>query len=223
MRPTFGILLISVCFLSCHPQSTMTPDKPHSTSPDTKPTTTKSNPSSTTTPKANPNSSNTITTKINSPIQPLPAAVFGGIGGPPDVPTVDDTQEPYKSGKIKESSAPNLIKSLGGDASLTTIIHLLRWADTAHSKLMFDAWYVFDPKKPRTAFYLPPSAEFTGTSIPGRTNFQFIYIHLNYNLTNGTSEWMTPAPPGGGSITYLHPVTYTIAVTKAQTQFIQDL
>jgi hypothetical protein len=61
----------------------------------------------------------------------------------------------------------------------------------------------------------------TGTSIPGRTNFQLIYFHLNFDLTKGTKEW--EQENGDQPITLLHPITYSVSVTKAQTQFIQDL
>jgi hypothetical protein len=154
--------------------------------------------------------SNTIVTQITSPIAVLDDTVFGGTTGDP--PVIDATKEPYKSGKISESAAPTLIAKLGGDVKTeTTIIHVLRWADAGHTKMMFDKWYVFDPKKSKTSFYVPPSAAFTGTSIAGRTAFQLIYIHLNFDLTKGESEWTAT------------PVSYSVTVSKAQTQFIQDL
>jgi hypothetical protein len=166
--------------------------------------------------------SNTVVTQITSPISTLDDTVFGGTTGDPNAPTIDATKDPYKSGRISASSAASLITKLGGDTKTkTTIIHLLRWADSGHTKMMFDKWYVYDPVKSKASFYVPPSASFTGTSIAGRTDFQLLYIHLNYDLTKGTPEW-TVTPPGAQPV-LLHPVSYTVTVSKAQTQFLQDL
>lgn len=175
--------------------------------------------------------SNTIVTKITSPIQLLPAAVFGGV--PPSSTQIDATQEPYNSGKLTKTSALQALHNIGcADdpekspkapcfTNITTLLHILRWQDSGHTKTMFDKWYVYDPNPSRTSFYIPPSAEFTGTSIPGRTKFQLIYFHFNFDLTQGTKEW--EQENGDQPITLLHPITYSVTVTKAQTQFIQDL
>ena len=118
--------------------------------------------------------SNSITTKITTPVQPI---VASDLGTKPDASEIDKTAEPYQSGKLLASDAKTLVANLGGKDT-TTIIHVLRWGDAGHTKLMFDKWYVYDPSKSKTSFYLPPSAAFTGTSIPGRTDFQLIYYSI---------------------------------------------
>jgi hypothetical protein len=168
-----------------------------------------------------PAQSNTVVTAITAPVQTLDDTVFGGTTGDPNNPVIDATKEPYKSGKLEEGAAAGIISKLNGSASKTTIIHILRWGDAGHSKAMFDKWYVFDPTPSRTAFYIPRSAEFTGTSIPGRTDFQLIYVHLNFNLTLGESEWKQST--AGSPPKLIHPVSYSVTVSKAQTQFLQDL
>jgi hypothetical protein len=168
-----------------------------------------------------PAQSNSVVTAITSPVQTLDDTVFGGTTGDPNNPVIDTTKEPYYSGKLAESAAAGIIAKLGGDASLTTIIHILRWGDVGHTKSKFDKWYIYDPQTAHNSFYFPRSAEFTGTSIPGRTNLQLIYIHLNYDLTTGESEWKQAT--AGSPPKLIHPVSYSVTVTQAQTQFLQDL
>jgi len=174
--------------------------------------------------------SNTVVTKITSPVQSLPAAVFGGEKG--DKVTIDATVDPYKSGALTKSTALKALQSIGCKDSgtdpsatcftnVTTIIHILRWQDLGHTKTMFDKWYIYDPTSSRSSFYIPSSAEFTGTSIPGRTNFQLVYFHLNFDLTKGTREF--EQDNADNTTTLIHPVSYSVTVTKAQTQFLQDL
>lgn len=176
--------------------------------------------------------SDTIVTKITSPVQLLPAAVFGGTKSDPANPQVDPAAEPYASGKLTKAKALDALHNIGcvDDpkvtgapcyTNVTTIIHVLRWQDAPHTKVKFDRWYVFDPRSSRTSFYVPPSAEFTGTSIPGRTSFQLVFFHLDADLTKGTSEWAQQN--GDQTVTLQHPVSYSVSVAKAQTQFLQDL
>jgi len=96
--------------------------------------------------------------------------------------------------------------------------------------MAFEKWYIYDPSPPLSSFYIPSSAEFTGTSIPGRTTFQLVYFNLNHCLTvggdcttanTGDSEWAIQN--GTNPVQMLHPVSYSVTVAKAKTQFLQDL
>jgi hypothetical protein len=132
--------------------------------------------------------------------------------------------EPYKSGLLTPEAAPALLAALNADKSKTTIIHILRWKDPDHSTVKFDKWYLYDPTPSKSSFYLETKLQiFQSTAIPGRKDLQFVYIHLNAVLASGTSEWKAPGSVLDPTPILAHPVNYTITVTKAQTQFIQDL
>src|ERR1039458_6968158 len=139
---------------------------------------------------------------------------------------IDGTKEPYKSGEVMPDTkqVADLLKRLGADNTKTTIIHLLRWNDSAHTNVMFQQWYLYDPTPPKTSFALASKKQiFKQTAIAGRTNLQFVYIHLNFDLSQGENEWRatpTVAEPKPG---LAHPVNYTITVTKQQPQIVQDI
>jgi hypothetical protein len=141
------------------------------------------------------------------------------------------TMEPYKSGLLNVSDAEDLItrlrKSDGDTTSVSdtevTIIHVLRWGSADHSTVMFQKWYVYDPSGQHKTFYLSSAqTRFQGTVIAGRKSFRFIYIHLNFDLNNNSSE-STTTDPNSGLIALVHPVTYKVAITKQQTQFWKDV
>jgi hypothetical protein len=156
--------------------------------------------------------SNTDVYKVTSPIQTL----GGEIGS-----NISDDSEPYKSGLIDPNQAVAILGRLQADKTKTTIIHLLRWDDEAHTKVRFQKWYLYDPDPSKSSFYLESKEKlFQSAAIPGRTDFQFIYIHLNAVLKNNEDEWKLATASG---TTLKHPVSYSISVTKQQAQFIQDL
>ena len=155
--------------------------------------------------------------KVTSPIQSLGTQLGE---------TINNSTEPYQSGVITPDRAAvqNLLNKLGADTGKTTIIHLLRWNDADHSTVMFQKWYLYDPTPSKTAFYLESKAgRFQQTAIPGRTDLQFVYIHLNFDLSENEAEWRAPATVADPSPGLAHPVNYKITVTKQQTQFIQDV
>jgi len=160
---------------------------------------------------------NTNVYRVTSPISALGTQLGA---------TIDEHTEPYHSGDISPDTkdVTNLLTGLGADLKKTTIIHLLRWNDAKHTTVMFQKWYLYDPTPSKTSFYLESREKvFQQTAIPGRTDFQFVYIHLNFNLSANEAEWRaapTVADPNPG---LAHPINYTITVTKQQTQFIQDL
>ena len=134
---------------------------------------------------------------------------------------ITDTAEPYKSGDLSPATVGKLLTDLGADKTKTTIIHLLRWKDPDHTQVKFQKWFLYDPTPSKLTFYLQSEKEvFQRTAIPGRKDFQFIYIHLNAVLANGPNEWQVV---GAGGTTLKHPVNYTVTVSKQQTQFLQDL
>jgi hypothetical protein len=155
--------------------------------------------------------------KVTSPIQSLNTQLGANMDG---------TMEPYKSGEITPDtkSVAALLTSLNADPKKTTIIHLLRWNDSAHTTVMFQKWYLYDPTPPRASFELASKKQiFQQTAIPGRTDLQFVYIHLNFNLSAGETEWRSPATVADPNPGLAHPINYTITVTKQQPQIIQDI
>lgn len=127
-----------------------------------------------------------------------------------------------------------------------TIIHILQWSDAAHSGAKFQKWYVFDPSAPKYYSYLESKQKLlSGTNIAGRTNYRVVYIHLNSNFGPDTpildpkskkptgikDESISPGciaiPPATSPLQttncLIHPVSYTISITKEHTQFVQDL
>jgi len=165
--------------------------------------------------------SDSVVYTMTNPIQTLSAEAFPG--------EPNENTEPYHSGLIMPSYAATLLVKLGADQTKTTMIHILRWDDDNHSKTKFEKWYLFDPTPSKTSFYLQSQEQaFQRTAIPGRTDFQFVYIHLNKDLSKGESEWAVPsvagAPCSAASPCKLkQPVSYKITVAKAQTQFVQDI
>jgi hypothetical protein len=180
--------------------------------------------------------SDTQAIKISSPIAPLTQSILG------PVKDFANPSEPYKSGVITEDvfrtqilpalrkaatgaysndaphvAAPKTPTPLTIDPNVTTIIHLMRWKDTAHTTVAFEKWYLYDPKPSRTAFYVQTAAQaFQRTSISGQQDLQLLYIHINSNLTD-PSEGISPGP------VLTNPVNYTVTITKAKTQLQQDL
>jgi hypothetical protein len=155
--------------------------------------------------------------KVTSPIQSLNTQLGA---------TINNSTPPYSSGTINPDNKQviALLQSLGADTKTTTIIHLLRWNDKDHTTVMFQKWYLYDPTPSKSSFYLESKAQmFQQSAIPGRTHFQFVYIHLNFDFTKGQDEWMAEPTPKEPTPTLKHPINYTITVAKAQTQFIQDL
>lgn len=156
--------------------------------------------------------SDTEVFKVTSPIQTLGTQIGANVA---------DDAEPYKSGVLNPSSAEAILTALGADARKTTIIHVLRWTDPEHTQTKFQKWYLYDPTPSTISFYLQSKQQvFQSTAIPGRRDFQFIYIHLNADLGGGEGEWKLVTAAG---TTLKHPVSYTITVTKQQTQFLRDL
>lgn len=159
---------------------------------------------------------NTDVYKVTSPILPLEQSYFGNINASP-------LPEPYKSGLLKPADARDLLTKLNAALNKTTIIHILRWKDKDHTTVDFQKWYLYDPTPSKLSFYLQSSeGVFQRTAIPGRKDFQFVYIHFNADLSAGTGEWATPTlDPSNPALA--HPISYTITVSKQQTQFVQDL
>jgi hypothetical protein len=143
-------------------------------------------------------------------------------------PDADHLNEPYKSGVIGASQVAQILKTaLGikidddkgkGDQARATIIHILRWKDKSRTSVAFQKWYVYDPGTHGPYLYAESSQKlFEGTSIAGRKNFRLVYIHFNADPTK-------PDPgPADNNVIGKYPVTYTIGISKQQTQFVQDL
>jgi hypothetical protein len=228
--------LLFLCSSICTAQSG-SGSKPPSSGPGSKPA--KSSPatasqSSSPTQKSN---SNTETFKVTSPIRILHEELGN-----------DLTTEPYKSGEINYKSSMSVggVKGVDAESLLNdlniahgqdvtdkriTIIHVLRWKDDNHTTVSFQKWYVYDPAPPKSDFYVISKQKiFEGTNIAGRKNFRFVYLHFNANfeVDAGTTDESIKSdclpPTTTPMIDCLkYPVSYTIAVSKKQTQFIQDL
>jgi hypothetical protein len=159
--------------------------------------------------------SNTDVYKVTSPVQGL-TDQFGSS------PT--DNTEPFKSGVLTPDQAPALLQALHGESNKPTIIHVLRWKDAGHTTVSFQKWYFYDPTPSKGSFYLQSKEQvFQRTATPGYTEFQFVYLHLNAVIASGAMGGAQAGALDVSPPTLIHPVNYTITVTKAQTQFVQDL
>jgi hypothetical protein len=178
---------------------------------------------------------------ISGTVVPITASVLTPPPPPPAAPPDVSKSERYQTGKLTSSDAEALISRVTKAASSTdcfsktvkdkdgnpadtcvTIIHILRWGAADHSSVMFQEWYVYDPTPLKNAFYFSNAqSRFEGTVITGRTQFRFIYIHLNFNLNNShTESFKTDITTNKDVLQY--PVNYSVAITKQQTQFFKD-
>ncbi len=152
--------------------------------------------------------------KVTGAISPIPTGVL---------PAPAEGTEPYKSGVLEAADAATLIGKLCLDqtdpttcSKKTTIINILRWKDPSHSSVSFQKWYLYDPTPPKTSFYLQSKQQiFQQTAIPGRTDLQFIYIHLNADLTVGVSEWAAYSPPNP-KVPTSWPSQYSLSVNSIE-------
>jgi len=176
--------------------------------------------------------SDTQTFAVTSPINILQK---------PDLVKLRNAANLSTTGEINAADALGTLQDLFGtlptpvaatDSETVVIIHVLGWKDAAHTTAKFDKWYVYDPHSHTYDFYVKTKQQlFEGTTIAGRTKYRFVYIHFNVDLnpdgsTSDESITQTCLDNLGTSWTdkcLLHPVSYNVAVSKQQTQFIQDL
>jgi hypothetical protein len=188
--------------------------------------------------------SNTETFKVTSPVRILHQELGSDFTKEPYTHGAID----YKStaaGELDVNALFNALKiTRDDDATLhrVTIIHIIRWNDSDHTGVDFQKWYVYDPYLPNYNSYLTSRQSlFEGQNISGRKNYRSIYIHLNKEFVEPTFDPTThqatyedesikasclpdangTAPPATDCLK--HPVSYTIAISKQQSQFIQDL
>ena len=186
--------------------------------------------------------SDSQTYKVTSPAAPLVQKILGPATDKSH-PDFKHPLEPYATGVMKESFfATNVLPQLANSADgaytkdtangvappsalvveqqTTTIIHLLRWKDKAHTTVLFEKWYLYDPKKSRTSFELQTASQvFQRATIPGTKHLQLVYIHINSDLSD-PSEGIDTTDLNARKLT--NPVSYSIAVTKQQTQLVKD-
>ncbi|WP_158823341.1 hypothetical protein [Granulicella sp. S156] len=159
--------------------------------------------------------SNTNVLKVTSPVQELSSTQLGT--------APSEKAQPYASGVLTKVDAVMLLKNLNADPSRTTIINILRWKDATHTSTKFATWYLYDPNPSKTSFYFESADQLLkSTAIAGQTELQFIYVHINADLTTGQSEYADPTRKSP-DVVLLHNVSYSITVAKQQTQFLQDL
>ena len=190
--------------------------------------------------------SNTETFKITSPVHILHTELGPDLTKEP----YNSGAINYKSTAAGELDVDALFKALDikrdDDLKLqrVTIIHVIRWKDADHTGVAFQKWYAYDPYLPNYYSYLKSRQSlFEGTNISGRKNYRFIYIHLNatFGPDRATTDpssgrvvvqdesiqspcLVAPADADAPTSDCLkHPVSYTVAVSKQQTQFMQDL
>jgi hypothetical protein len=146
-------------------------------------------------------------------------------------------------GEINVGDAPSTLQTLFGvlptkvaatDSETVVIIHVLGWKDAGHTAAKFDKWYVYDPHPHTYDFYVKTKQQlFEGTTIAGRTKYRFVYLHFNFDLNpdgSNPDESITQSCLDNLKSTWtvqdsclIHPVSYNVAISKQQTQFIQDL
>jgi hypothetical protein len=101
------------------------------------------------------------------------------------------------------------------DCNRTTFYHIVKFEDADHEKIRSQQWYVHDTRQIQFGeFYTQSSqAQFEAAYVRGERNFQFIYVHL----------LSTPGEPFRNAMgTLLHPVGYSITVTRRRPQFLTD-
>jgi hypothetical protein len=160
----------------------------------------------------------TETFSVTSPINVLSGSELGA--------APDDNVEPYKSGELDPEAARNLLRALNippkSPTDEPTIFHIVRWGDAKHTTVKFQRWYLLNPPSPGGGFYLlSEKKRFEDTYLPGVRQFRFIFIHLNFDLKVPGESVQTAA--GATTPTLVVPVSYTIAITQQDTQFIQDV
>jgi hypothetical protein len=186
----------------------------------------------------------TETFKVTSPVHILHEELGSDFAKEPYKSGVVD----YKSTGAGELDVVTMLEALmpgwHDDPKLqrVTIIHIIRWKDSDHTGVDFQKWYVYDPYLPNYYSYLKSRQSlFAGTNISGRKNYRFIYIHLNKEVVEPKFDPAThqaayedeslkasclpdangTPPPSTDCLK--HPVSYTIAISKQQSQFMQDL
>jgi hypothetical protein len=154
------------------------------------------------------------TFEVNSPVKTLQRSMLAGAGG-------SKIDEPMKTGYVAVGQARSFICRLAGlegaacnNDTRTTILHVLRWGDAEHKKVKAKQWYVFDPTgKSRTGFSLQsPQAQFQGDFIGGRTEFRFLYVHLNFAENQNESTTQS----ADGTTVLVHPKSFAYKIAIAQ-------
>jgi hypothetical protein len=160
-----------------------------------------------------------------------PAAISISTGTPPKTNCGQDSPTAYSVlYKPDGLSQSELISELGDKLKLlssdtrngqkvVTIVHVLRWADPAHTTVAFQNWYKYDPARRYSWTYIPPKGLDTkGTFISGKKEFRLVYVHLDSKVCDdGSPESITPAN------SLVKNVSYTIKIQKEQTQLQKDL
>ena len=136
----------------------------------------------------------------------------------------------YQKGTIKESEALTLLKDglklpmATKGKERPTIIHVLQWADSSHTSVNFQQWYLWNPRREKLGgFYAQTKQKlFEGTLIPGESEFRLVYIHLSPKTPDGTGLLDVHTDSLNPDGTLKHPVSYKIDITKMPSQFLQD-
>jgi hypothetical protein len=158
---------------------------------------------------------------VNSPVQELTTTIFDPATHPNGIKDSSDLQTIVKAinTAFPQQPAPN-----SRTTNRPVIIHLLRWADSAHTQVKYQYWYLSDPHVTHTAFYFESaSAAIQHSTISGQRAFRFVYIHLDSDLTTASESFKTDNSTGTPKTTLTVPVNYQIQITKKQTQLAQDI
>jgi hypothetical protein len=158
----------------------------------------------------------TETFSITSPIHILGDTDLG------PQPTAALVPDVYKTGKLDPEVTKVVLGKLKVPLDQPIIIHVLRWGDKGHKTVMFQKWYLYNSAVPDGGFYLrSQSQRFEDTDLPGVKHFRVVFLHLNFDLMDPGESVNTV---GGALIPSLVvPVSYTVAITKKDTQFVQDV
>jgi hypothetical protein len=159
---------------------------------------------------------NTETFSITSQIHILDD---DALGSPPTSSSVPQIYT--SSGDLDPTGAKALLDKLKVPDDEPVIIHLLRWGDSGHKTVMFQKWYLYNAGQPDGGHYLRSQKQrFQDTDLPGVKNFRVLFIHLNFNLLD-PSESVDTTTSVNPSLVW--PVSYTVSITKKDTQFVQDV
>ena len=161
---------------------------------------------------------------ISGPIYPLTTEQLG---------ESDFSKDLYKKGTLDNAAiekflAANVHVSPKGNKdpdAEPSIIHMLQWSDASHTTVTFQKWYMYDPNLNKNGGYYALSDQqiLEDTFVPGEKAFRLIFIHLSPAADLGQAASLTDSFTDNTYKILNHPISYTVDITKEDSQFKQDV
>lgn len=120
----------------------------------------------------------------------------------------------YASGTLTDANqARALLAALNVPYDKPVIINIVWWVDPKTALVQYSQWYIYNPCAP-LGYWMPNGPPITDSTLPGVTDFYFLYVHFYKDLGFSTTADIPPAADV---------FTYTVTITKQPSQFRQDL